>query len=1290
MKLHKVRLENLNSLYGEHVIDFENDLFGAPLFLILGQTGAGKSTILDAICLALFGQTPRLSKVTGRPETEPRLIMSHGTSTCLAEIEFSRLGSDGTRKKYRATWTCRRSRGRADGNLQEPERSLTLLEENGMEELLVSDKRKKYYLPVFQEHLESIEVEDFQRSVLLAQGEFAAFLRADQKEKASILERLTSTDMYKRIGQRAAGRKREAKKALEGLEQRLENLDILEENEERELRDSLAQLEGEVETDRQQLTGIQETLQWLDVHASHLASLRQTETTFANVQEALKSRADDIALLQEDDRCRPVAPLLNEVLGLQRDCDEIKQTLPALEKEESELHQRVTKLTSDRESAEAVLVEARGNKEKAQDRLEEAQAIQAQIDAQRHELSQRTLERSRLGEALQESKKRCKVLEDGVSTHKNELTKWSKQREDLAYAEPLVSELTGLSVEVEHLSELQERRVEAAREVDAIEAKCTSLSKQLKQNEASLSEAEEAIAPFEARLEKAKAQRDNLLEGARDLRSRRDTLEEKRQTIQDTLHHIEDAIRGHEELVEIVSEVTQSKQSCQELEWELQELRPQVELKRHDAERKESTFELLSDSLRIAERHLALRDERDELQPEQPCPLCGSLEHPYLEGGERLASEERFLQQRKQVKEEMADLKAESKRLRAEVLELEKQITRKDASKQSLEKKCATLDDKRSRKEGGWFDSVNRLPFVETSLSEPFPEEEEKQKELWALLQDRKEGLGFERYELVDKLRVIDDLRDELTKSTEELEQARKSLEESILEGSKLREHLALRQEEWETWKSKLVASEEKWQAETEVVRAKLAAFRIQIDEQSDWSAYAKGIEEATDLRKSFEQVQQKTTRIESELREAEKQLETARQSASQQEEQHTRLTEEETERSSALVRLEEEQKEMLGGEVLHQMRERLDSAIQAADMRLIHARDRLSEAREHHSRVKALLDEKRASLEAKDKQYEVVHSQLLGECTSLQLASIEELRASLLPDDRKRALANELKEMREQLEHAQFQLTSTQDMLAEHERKKPDVLVDGVEQEEEWRVRQKQLQVAIDEKHETIGVKREKVKRHEEATARASEVTEQLQEAREEYRVWRTIDQLIGVGDGDAFKQFAQSLNLQELVDRANARLLRLNPRYQLAVATGESGEPKLDFVIRDRHHADHERPLTTLSGGETFLVSLALALALADFRRIAMPIETLLLDEGFGTLDQDTLDVAMSTLRQLQQESEQQIGLISHVEMLKERIDTRIIVEKIGNGRSTLFVEGIPVSPVVNELTSAAEEGA
>ena len=111
----------------------------------------------------------------------------------------------------------------------------------------------------------------------------------------------------------------------------------------------------------------------------------------------------------------------------------------------------------------------------------------------------------------------------------------------------------------------------------------------------------------------------------------------------------------------------------------------------------------------------------------------------------------------------------------------------------------------------------------------------------------------------------------------------------------------------------------------------------------------------------------------------------------------------------------------------------------------------------------------------------------------------------------------------------------------------------------------------------------------------------------------------------------------------------------------------------MRDAHHANEERPITTLSGGETFLVSLALALALADYRTVRMPVETLLLDEGFGTLDQRTLEEVLGILKGLGGAlgRRTQVGIISHVEALREAIPARILVEPTGPGRSTVRVE-------------------
>ena len=107
MRLLRLAIENINSIYGEQVVDFVADLKGAPLFLICGPTGAGKSTILDAISLALFGYTPRLQNQGGREEkqdAQPELALSRGTARGRAELVFRKTSPGEGPRTYRATW----------------------------------------------------------------------------------------------------------------------------------------------------------------------------------------------------------------------------------------------------------------------------------------------------------------------------------------------------------------------------------------------------------------------------------------------------------------------------------------------------------------------------------------------------------------------------------------------------------------------------------------------------------------------------------------------------------------------------------------------------------------------------------------------------------------------------------------------------------------------------------------------------------------------------------------------------------------------------------------------------------------------------------------------------------------------------------------------------------------------------------------------------------------------------------------------------------------------------------
>ena len=175
-----------------------------------------------------------------------------------------------------------------------------------------------------------------------------------------------------------------------------------------------------------------------------------------------------------------------------------------------------------------------------------------------------------------------------------------------------------------------------------------------------------------------------------------------------------------------------------------------------------------------------------------------------------------------------------------------------------------------------------------------------------------------------------------------------------------------------------------------------------------------------------------------------------------------------------------------------------------------------------------------------------------------------------------------------------------------------------------------------------------------------------QLAEQAADVDVWQRLDSLIGSARGDKFRRFAQGLTLDHLLHLANRHLERLHGRYLLR--RKGSGELELDIV--DAWQGEVTRDTRTLSGGESFLVSLALALALSDLVSHKTSIDSLFLDEGFGTLDGDTLDIALNALDTLNA-SGKMIGVISHVEGLKERIPAQIRVEKgSGIGHSRLRI--------------------
>lgn len=193
-------------------------------------------------------------------------------------------------------------------------------------------------------------------------------------------------------------------------------------------------------------------------------------------------------------------------------------------------------------------------------------------------------------------------------------------------------------------------------------------------------------------------------------------------------------------------------------------------------------------------------------------------------------------------------------------------------------------------------------------------------------------------------------------------------------------------------------------------------------------------------------------------------------------------------------------------------------------------------------------------------------------------------------------------------------------------------------------------------------------LKLHQDAAARreAETLQAELVAQRQTLSDWAALAELIGSADGKKFRIFAQGLTLDTLLAHANQHLLRLRPRYAL-----RRKNERMELEMIDRDMGDEARDCATLSGGETFLVSLALALGLSSLAARSVRVESLFIDEGFGSLDRDALDGALSVLEELEA-SGQQIGVISHVSELAERVAYRVLVEPHRPGRSAVTVIG------------------
>ncbi|WP_165041350.1 AAA family ATPase [Dysgonomonas sp. ZJ709] len=320
MKILAIRGKNLASLEGEFEVDFTTEpLKSAGIFAITGSTGSGKSTLLDALCLALFDDTPRnnrtsenISIIDVKDKTinqkDSRNILRRGTSDGYAEVDFVSLGGE----TFRSRWSVRRSRDKIDGSLQNTEFRLTKLNTNSE----VQGRKTELLAKVVE--LIGLTFDQFTRAVLLAQGDFATFLKATQKEKAELLEKLTGTDIYSRISKTVFEKSRSAEQDLTFLQERIKGIELLSDEELESLSVEKQAILLELESLRIEVSQLTAKIKWITDEELLNKGVKQAEQMLADSKKAIEEAKQRYDYLTQIDSVQEIRDNYNALKNAQK------------------------------------------------------------------------------------------------------------------------------------------------------------------------------------------------------------------------------------------------------------------------------------------------------------------------------------------------------------------------------------------------------------------------------------------------------------------------------------------------------------------------------------------------------------------------------------------------------------------------------------------------------------------------------------------------------------------------------------------------------------------------------------------------------------------------------------------------------------------------------------------------------------------------------------------------------------------------------------------------------------